>query len=284
MRLNLPFLLLMLSTCSPVPAWSAFNGTGGSIGKVSIDQSNPGVTNGVVVNSGTVTANAGTNLNTSALSVESTQSSFKTANHSDLAAILSALGSPFQAGGSIANTAFTANAGTNLNTSLLATDAHLTALTSANHTDLTSSQPRACTLQAGAALAGKFGIDQTTPGTTNKVSIGTDGTVAVSGTVPVSLSSTNAPVNTVGSIANNAAVTSTPATFTAPANAVGFELMAESGNTQNIRWAAGSTASSSVGTLAEPGRDTGYIPMAANISVAAISGTQAVSVQWILSH
>jgi hypothetical protein len=36
-------------------------------------------------------------------------------------------------------------------------------------------------LPAGAAIIGKVGIDQTTPGTTNKVSIGTDGTVAVTG-------------------------------------------------------------------------------------------------------
>jgi hypothetical protein len=43
-------------------------------------------------------------------------------------------------------------------------------------------------LVAGTALIGKVGIDQTTPGTTNKVSIGTDGTVAANivGTVPVS--------------------------------------------------------------------------------------------------
>jgi hypothetical protein len=34
-------------------------------------------------------------------------------------------------------------------------------------------------LSAGSALVGKMGIDQTTPGTTNKVSIGTDGTVTV---------------------------------------------------------------------------------------------------------
>lgn len=33
-------------------------------------------------------------------------------------------------------------------------------------------------LVAGSAIIGKVGIDQTTPGTTNKVSIGTDGTVA----------------------------------------------------------------------------------------------------------
>jgi hypothetical protein len=44
---------------------------------------------------GSVTANAGTNLNTSALATQTT-----------LAAVLSALGSPFQASGSIGNTAF----------------------------------------------------------------------------------------------------------------------------------------------------------------------------------
>lgn len=41
------------------------------IGKVGIDQTIPGTTNGVVVNSGSITANAGTNLNTSALALES---------------------------------------------------------------------------------------------------------------------------------------------------------------------------------------------------------------------
>lgn len=40
-------------------------------------------------------------------------------------------------------------------------------------------------LVAGSAVIGKVGIDQTTPGTTNKVDIGTNGTVAVSGTVTV---------------------------------------------------------------------------------------------------
>lgn len=49
------------------------------IGNVRIDQTTPGTTNAVQ-------ANAGTNLNTSALNLEATQSAFKTANHSDLIA------------------------------------------------------------------------------------------------------------------------------------------------------------------------------------------------------
>lgn len=55
---------------------------------------------------GSVTANAGINLNTSALNLESTQSAFKTANHTDLGTINTTLGSPFQSGGSIGNTTF----------------------------------------------------------------------------------------------------------------------------------------------------------------------------------
>lgn len=91
-------------------------------------------------------------------------------------------------------------------------------------------------------------------------------------------------VNTAGQINNNAAVTTTASTFTVPTNAVGFILEAESSNTANVRWAVGSTATASIGTIAEPGRDTGYVPLAASISVIATSGTQAVSVQWILSQ
>lgn len=44
-----------------------------------------------------------------------------------VATVNTTLGSPFQAGGSIGNTSFVANAGTNLNTSALATSANLTA-------------------------------------------------------------------------------------------------------------------------------------------------------------
>lgn len=123
-----------------------------------------------------------------------------------------------------------------------------------------------------------------------KIQYGADGTftdVSASNPLPVNAAFGGSVVigaNTAGSISNNAAVTTTAATFTAPANAVGFLLEAESSNTANVRWAIGSTATASVGTLAEPGRDTGYIPAGANISVIAISGTQSISVQWVLSH
>jgi hypothetical protein len=116
-------------------------------------------------------------------------------------------------------------------------------------------------------------------------------TQPVSGSVSVSNFPATQPVSgtvsfssfVTGSISNNAAIGSGAAvTFTAPANAVGFILEAESANTDNIRWAVGSTATASVGMLAEPGRDSGYVPLASNISAIAISGTQSVSVQWVV--
>lgn len=39
-------------------------------------------------------------------------------------------------------------------------------------------------LEAGSAIVGQVGIDQTTPGTTNRVSIGTDGTIGITSVVP----------------------------------------------------------------------------------------------------
>jgi hypothetical protein len=62
-------------------------------------------------------------------------------------------------------------------------------------------------------------------------------------------------------------------------------LEASSSNAQNIRWAIGTTPTTSSGLRLEPGRDTGYIPGAANILVIAESGSsQEVQVQWILSQ
>lgn len=55
-------------------------------------------------------------------------------------------------------------------------------------------------LPAGTNLMGKVGIDQTTPGTTNKVSIGTDGTVALNAAIP-------AGANAIGKLAANTGVT-----------------------------------------------------------------------------
>lgn len=107
---------------------------------------------------------------------------------------------------------------------------------------------------------------------TMRVSVATDNVIA-----------TKSPVNTAGSSPGTATV-STVATITAPANAVGFILMAIETNTANIRWRIGATATTTSGQQLQPGRDTVFVPCAANISIVAESGTQSYDIQWILSN
>jgi hypothetical protein len=75
------------------------------------------------------------------------------------------------------------------------------------------------TLQAGAALVGKVGIDQTTPGTTNKVSIGTDGTVALNSALPAGTNMIGiiktVPSNSCGTTVFNQAWAAVPTSNTA---------------------------------------------------------------------
>lgn len=95
---------------------------------------------------------------------------------------------------------------------------------------------------------------------------------------------TSAPVNSNGSIINQALSATTASSTSAPANTVGFVIQAPSTNTDNIRWCVGGTASTTVGMLMEPGRDSGFYPMAAAVSVCAtVSGTNAYSIQWVKS-
>lgn len=68
-------------------------------------------------------------------------------------------------------------------------------------TTITGTVATNASLQAGSAIVGKFGIDQTTPGTTNKVSIGTDGTVAINAALPIganTIGTTTGPTLTKG--------------------------------------------------------------------------------------
>ena len=106
------------------------------------------------------------------------------------------------------------------------------------------------TLLAGAAIAGKFGIDQTTPGTTNLVSIGTNGTVTLAagaaaiGTVGVTslpaLAAGAAAIGTVG-------VTSLPA-LTAGAAVIGALVANQSVNVAQMNGVAVTMGSGVVGT------------------------------------
>lgn len=96
---------------------------------------------------------------------------------------------------------------------------------------------------------------------------------------------TKAPVNTSGSQTDATLTATTAATATAPANAVGFILQAPDTNTDNIRWRVGATASTTAGMQLQPGRDSGFVPVAANVSICAeVSGTNAYQIQWVLSQ
>ena len=97
-------------------------------------------------------------------------------------------------------------------------------------------------------------------------------------------SGTTSPVNVNGYYSQITNLTTAAQTFTVPANAVGFILESESPNVNNIRWRIGGAATTAAGMLLEPGRDTGFVPCSANISVIAVAGTnQSIGVQWVLS-
>lgn len=86
-----------------------------------------------------------------------------------------------------------------------------------------------------------------------------------------------------GNSPGSASASTTASTLTAPANAIGFILMNLDSSTTNLRYRIGAVATTSSGQQLQPGRDTGYIPCAANISICAESGTPDYDIQWILS-
>lgn len=93
-------------------------------------------------------------------------------------------------------------------------------------------------------------------------------------------------VNSSGTNTNGSGTSSTVSTVkteTVPANAVGFVLMNLDTSSTNIRWRIGSAASAAVGQQLQPGRDTAFIPCAANVSLCSESGTNNYDIQWVLS-
>lgn len=129
---------------------------------------------------------------------------------------------------------------------------------------------------------------------TDSVNVGNfPATQPVSGTIAATQSGTwtvqqgsppwtvSAPVSTTGSGSAAGATVSTVQTLTAPANAVGFVLMNMDTSTTNMRWAIGRTATTTLGQQLQPGRDTGFVPAGANISIIAESGTVTYDIQWV---
>lgn len=102
---------------------------------------------------------------------------------------------------------------------------------------------------------------------------------STAGALNVNQTSSVAPVNTTGS--GTSSTVSTVKTETAPANAVGFILMALDANTFNIRWRIGGVATAAVGQQLQAGRDSGFVPCGANVSICAESGTQSYDIQWV---
>jgi len=76
---------------------------------------------------------------------------------------------------------------------------------------------------------------------------------------------------------------STVVSVTPPAGAVGFILQCEGITASNpIRFRTSGTATTTSGTLLQPGQDTGYIPAAPTLSIVAQTGTAAYNLEWII--
>ena len=73
-------------------------------------------------------------------------------------------------------------------------------------------------------------------------------------------------------------------TVTAPSYAVGFILQNLFSSAASLRYIiGGSAANATTGMQLEPGRDTGYIPCGANISICPESSTATYLLQWVIN-
>lgn len=217
-----------------------------------------------------------------------------------LGTINTTLGSPFQAGGSIGNTSFiaTQTTGSNLHVEVDNFPATQPISGTVAISNFPATQPISGTVTADqgtspwvisgtvTADAGTGDFTVVQPTGTNLHAVIDSGTVAVTqSTSPWVISgAVTSGANTNGQVNNSVSVGTSPTTFTPPANAVGFVVEAESSNTVNLRYACGTTASTTVGMLLEPGRDSGFVPSSATVTVCAVSSSgQAASIQWIMS-
>lgn len=150
--------------------------------------------------------------------------------NTSLGAINTTLGTPFQAGGSIGNTSFIATQATaaNFNATVVGTGVFVTQ----------------ATLEPGASIIGKVGIDQTTPGTTN-------GVVVNSSTLPTG-AATSALQTSVGATAHTDSGTIN-ATLGTPMQATGGTVQTVSGSVTNMSPAARTIVPLDVSTVTTGG-------------------------------
>jgi hypothetical protein len=143
-------------------------------------------------------------------------------------------------------------------------------------------------IPSGSSIIGKVGIDQTTPGTTNLVSIGTSGTVSINAALPVG-------ANTIGAVniatAQTLATVTTVGAVTAITNALPSGANVIGGVTQSGTWNVGSittlpaipAGTNSIGTVilgagaAAVGTVTATAAVAAPVFVRLSDGAAAIS-------
>lgn len=114
---------------------------------------------------------------------------------------------------------------------------------------------------------------------TDQPPIGVSGTIGLSGPIGIAPNTNGVTIDstTIGSGA--------PTSFVPPLHAVGFQLEASSSNSQNLRWAVGGAATTTLGSRLEPGRDSNYVNAATTVSVIAEAGAaQEVVITWVLSQ
>lgn len=162
---------------------------------------------------------------------------------------------------------------TTANNSLSSIDGKLTSVTVGTITGPVALPTGAATSALQTQISGQLPTTLGAKTTANSmaVNIASDQVVNVSSAAPSS-----------GSGSGAAATVSTVITLTAPANATGFVLMNLDTSTANVRYAIGRTASATLGQQLQPGRDSGFIPCSANVSLIAESGTQNYDIQWII--
>ncbi len=130
---------------------------------------------------------------------------------------------------------------------------------------------------AGSAIIGKVGIDQTTPGTTNKVSLGTD---------TITTSPSNA--STVATLAAQQAVQSAPGTvqstaLTIQGNASGIPVKSDISAYVNPNAPAGGAATTASSPVALP-KDQGLLVGAGESSASSLTAGQLATLSFTLTH
>lgn len=162
----------------------------------------------------------------------------------------------------------TANIGTS---GALALDATVVALQVAQ-ASTTSGQKGGLILGAVTTAAPSYTTAQSSP-----LSLTTAGSLRVDASG--STITVNPALSSTGTF--NTAAISGASTVNAPSNTSGCIIQALDTNTANLRYCFGAVSSSSNGAQLQPGRDSGFIPINANVSICPESGTQTYTVQWV---